>query len=131
MKKTLSLFVALLLLLSSFAALAEGDTSKDTWLCDEKTTLTVLTYDAASNTMPAPSNDLPFWAWLEDYTNVHIEWEVIPQASYNEVLSARLSAGAGLVVAFTGEIIAMPGLPKVRAANNIDVTDDGVITGLF
>ena len=96
MKKTLSLFVALLLLLSSFAALAEGDTPKDTWLCDEKTTLTVLTYDAASNTMPAPSNDLPFWAWLEDYTNVHIEWEVIPQASYNEVLSARLSAGEGL-----------------------------------
>ena len=69
MKKTLSLFVALLLLLSSFAALAEGDTSKDTWLCDEKTTLTVLTYDAASNTMPAPSNDLSFWAWLEDYNN--------------------------------------------------------------
>ncbi|MBR5952378.1 MULTISPECIES: formate--tetrahydrofolate ligase [Pseudobutyrivibrio] len=41
------------------------------------------------------------------------------------------SAGAGFVVAVTGSIMTMPGLPKVPAANNIDVTDDGVITGLF
>lgn len=42
-----------------------------------------------------------------------------------------VSAGAGFVVAITGSIMTMPGLPKVPAANNIDVTDDGVITGLF
>lgn len=41
------------------------------------------------------------------------------------------SAGAGFVVAITGSIMTMPGLPKVPAANNIDVTNDGVITGLF
>ncbi len=41
------------------------------------------------------------------------------------------SAGAGFVVAVTGNIMTMPGLPKQPAANNIDVTDDGVITGLF
>ncbi len=41
------------------------------------------------------------------------------------------SAGAGFVVAVTGAIMTMPGLPKVPAANGIDVTDDGVITGLF
>ena len=42
-----------------------------------------------------------------------------------------VSAGAGFVVAITGSIMTMPGLPKVPAANNIDVTDDGIITGLF
>ena len=42
-----------------------------------------------------------------------------------------VSAGAGFVVALTGAIMTMPGLPKVPAANNIDVNDDGVITGLF
>ncbi len=41
------------------------------------------------------------------------------------------SAGAGFVVAVTGAIMTMPGLPKTPAANGIDVTDDGVITGLF
>ena len=42
-----------------------------------------------------------------------------------------VSAGAGFVVALTGAVMTMPGLPKVHAANNIDVTDDGKITGLF
>ena len=42
-----------------------------------------------------------------------------------------VSAGAGFVVALTGAIMTMPGLPKIPAANNIDVTDDGKITGLF
>lgn len=42
-----------------------------------------------------------------------------------------VSAGAGFVVALTGAVMTMPGLPKVPAANNIDVTDDGNITGLF
>lgn len=42
-----------------------------------------------------------------------------------------VSAGAGFVVALTGAIMTMPGLPKVPAANQIDVTEDGKITGLF
>ena len=42
-----------------------------------------------------------------------------------------VSAGAGFVVALTGAVMTMPGLPKVPAANGIDVTDDGNITGLF
>lgn len=42
-----------------------------------------------------------------------------------------VSAGAGFVVALTGAIMTMPGLPKHPAAYDIDVTDDGVITGLF
>ena len=42
-----------------------------------------------------------------------------------------VSAGAGFVVALTGAIMTMPGLPKVPAANGIDVTEEGKITGLF
>ena len=47
------------------------------------------------------------------------------------IRQVRVSAGAGFVVALAGDIMTMPGLPKVPAAVNIDVTDDGVITGLF
>ena len=42
-----------------------------------------------------------------------------------------VSAGAGFLVALTGSVLTMPGLPKVPAAENIDVDDDGRITGLF
>ena len=42
-----------------------------------------------------------------------------------------VNAGAGFVVALTGAVMTMPGLPKVPAANNIDVNEDGTITGLF
>lgn len=48
--------------------------------------------------------------------------------SVNEIY---VSAGAGFVVAITGSIMTMPGLPKVPAAEGIDVDDNGVITGLF
>ena len=41
------------------------------------------------------------------------------------------SAGAGFIVALTGDIMTMPGLPKVPAAEQIDVDEDGRITGLF
>ncbi len=47
------------------------------------------------------------------------------------VREVRLSAGAEFVVVLTGTILTMPGLPKVPAANNIDVDDEGTITGLF
>ena len=47
------------------------------------------------------------------------------------VKDVRLSAGAGFVVVLTGDIMTMPGLPKVPAANGIDIDASGVITGLF
>ena len=47
------------------------------------------------------------------------------------VREVRLSAGAEFVVAICGDIMTMPGLPRVPAANNIEVSDDGRITGLF
>lgn len=47
------------------------------------------------------------------------------------VREVRLSAGAGFLVAITGAIMTMPGLPKKPAANNIDIDENGVITGLF
>ena len=47
------------------------------------------------------------------------------------VRKVKISAGAGFVVALTGNIMTMPGLPKVPAATKINVSDDGVITGLF
>ena len=47
------------------------------------------------------------------------------------VRGVRLSAGAGFIVALTGDVLTMPGLPRVPAAEGIDVTDDGIISGLF
>jgi len=47
------------------------------------------------------------------------------------VRNLKVSAGAGFIVALTGEIMTMPGLPKVPAAEKIDVDENGVITGLF
>ena len=47
------------------------------------------------------------------------------------VRSLKVSAGAGFIVVLTGNIMTMPGLPKVPAAENIDVTSDGKIVGLF
>lgn len=47
------------------------------------------------------------------------------------VRQASISAGAGFIVALTGEIMKMPGLPKVPAAEKIDVDENGVIAGLF
>lgn len=47
------------------------------------------------------------------------------------VRNVKVSAGAGFLVALTGDIMTMPGLPKVPAAENIDVDDNGRITGLF
>ncbi|MBQ7985971.1 MAG: formate--tetrahydrofolate ligase, partial [Clostridia bacterium] len=47
------------------------------------------------------------------------------------VRNIKISAGAGFIVALTGDIMTMPGLPKVPAAERIDVDENGVITGLF
>ena len=47
------------------------------------------------------------------------------------VRNLKISAGAGFIVALTGDIMTMPGLPKVPAAEKIDVDENGVISGLF
>ena len=47
------------------------------------------------------------------------------------IKNCRIAAGAGFVVVLTGDIMTMPGLPKVPAAEKIDVSDEGVISGLF
>lgn len=47
------------------------------------------------------------------------------------IKNVKISAGAGFIVVLTGDIMTMPGLPKVPAAENIDVDDNGVIHGLF
>ena len=47
------------------------------------------------------------------------------------VTSAKVSAGAGFVVVYTGEIMTMPGLPRQPAAMSIDIDESGNISGLF
>lgn len=66
--------------------------------------------------IPCPTTR-PFWGGPEGFTLT--------------VSEVNLSAGAGFLVALTGEIMTMPGLPKNPAAQNIDILEDGTITGLF
>ena len=47
------------------------------------------------------------------------------------IREVRLSAGAGFIVAICGEIMTMPGLPRVPSANHIKLNDEGLIEGLF
>jgi formate--tetrahydrofolate ligase len=54
-----------------------------------------------------------------------------PEGFTVTVKNVKVSAGAGFVVVLTGDIMTMPGLPKVPAAEKIDVDDNGVISGLF
>lgn len=132
MKKTITMLLTLVLLLSLFAgcgkteaeapaapqettqtdsaaaalpddsapelsAAGEGEMeNRQNWLCDEKTTLTISTYDAVNSSYLPPSNDLWFWQQMEEYTNVHIEWEVSTIAGYDEVVNTKLSAGVDL-----------------------------------
>lgn len=54
-----------------------------------------------------------------------------PEGFKITVREVKLSAGAGFIVVLTGSVMTMPGLPKIPAANNIDVDENGNITGLF
>ena len=54
-----------------------------------------------------------------------------PEGFAVTVRNLKVSAGAGFVVALTGDIMTMPGLPKVPSAEKIDVDEDGRISGLF
>ena len=58
-------------------------------------------------------------------------WRGAPKGYVFPIRDVQLYAGAGFVVAFAGDIMTMPGLPKIPAAQNIDVDDDGNISGLF
>lgn len=107
-KRILSMFLILTMLLGLTACNVDPDKPKgtydpqlqpgdpETWLTHEKVTLTVLTNEGSSTDLPPASNDLPFWQWLEEYTNVHIEWEVASTVGYTEVITTRLSAGVDL-----------------------------------
>ena len=55
----------------------------------------------------------------------------VPLGHIIPIREVRLSAGAEFVVVICGDIMTMPGLPKVPAANNIELGADGRITGLF
>ena len=124
MKKLLSLLLVLIIVLSMFTGCGktETPTTKEepkaeepaneesnqeeaapswqeehpTWLCEEKTTLHVYTYDGANATYLPPSNDLWFWQQVEDYTNVHIEWEIVPYADYETLVQAKMAAGGDM-----------------------------------
>ena len=54
-----------------------------------------------------------------------------PEGFRITVRELRVSAGAGFIVALTGNILTMPGLPKHPAAENMDIDESGKITGLF
>jgi len=54
-----------------------------------------------------------------------------PEGFVINVRDLHILAGAGFIVAMTGEIMTMPSLPKVPAAENIDIDDHGKISGLF
>jgi len=54
-----------------------------------------------------------------------------PSGHNVEISEVRLANGAGFIVAIAGDMMTMPGLPKVPAAERIDISDDGVISGLF
>lgn len=54
-----------------------------------------------------------------------------PEGFEVTIRNVKVSAGAGFIVVLTGDIMTMPGLPKIPAAENIDVDDDGKIVGLF
>jgi len=100
MKKILSLVLALCLVLSLSSALAWPEWTTTgvektgtNYLCDEKTTLTVCTYDGVSQAFDPIGNYQRFWQWMEDYTNVHIEWEVHSNADFGTVRSTKIAAG--------------------------------------
>jgi formate--tetrahydrofolate ligase len=54
-----------------------------------------------------------------------------PSGHTLEIREVKLANGAGFVVAIAGDIMTMPGLPKIPAAERIDIDNDGKITGLF
>ena len=61
-------------------------------LSEEKVTLSFATHQGTNSAMAPPSNDLPIYQWLEEITNVNIDWQTTPIDNYKEVMSARLAS---------------------------------------
>ncbi len=95
----------------TFTAEAEGQIKRLTELGYDKTPVCM------AKTQYSFSDDMTKLGAPEDFTVT--------------VRTVKISAGAGFVVALTGNIMTMPGLPKVPAAERIDVDENGKITGLF
>ncbi len=72
------------------------DPEHPTWLTKDKVTFTIFTNEGANASFDPPSNDQRFWQYMEEYTNVHLEWEVVPSAGYSEVVATKLGAGVDL-----------------------------------
>ena len=61
-------------------------------LSEEKVTITFATHQGTNSAMAPPSNDLPLYQWLEEITNVNIDWQTTPWDTYKEIMSARLAS---------------------------------------
>lgn len=69
---------------------------------------------------------------LAQSTDAAVCWKLgAPRGFKITVREVKVNAGAGFLVAKTGDIMTMPGLPKVPSAEKIDIDDNGVISGLF
>ena len=96
-----------------------------------------VTYSPAANRMLAKLTDLGFGNFpvciaKTQYSLSDDQKKLGRPTGFNiNVRDVYVNAGAGFVVVITGAIMTMPGLPKVPAANNIDVDENGKITGLF
>lgn len=96
-----------------------------------------VTYTKSANTMirrieKMGYGDLPICYAKTQYSFSDDEKKINAPSDFDiQVREVRLSAGAGFVVALTGNIMTMPGLPKVPAAERIDIDKDGKIIGLF
>lgn len=96
MKKTLSILLVLVLTLSLAGASMAEAFDGSVPLVTEPVTLRVLTNAGVNAAYPPPSNDLPFWQYMEKLTGVHIEWEIVATESYDEIISTRLASGKDL-----------------------------------
>ena len=77
-------------------------------------------------------NDLPICMAKTQYSFSDDPAKLGAPENFNiTIRNLKVSSGAGFIVAYTGEIMTMPGLPKVPAAERIDIDENGVITGLF
>ena len=96
-----------------------------------------VTYTPAANRMLAKLTDLGFGNFpvciaKTQYSFSDDQKKLGRPTGFNiNVRDVYVNAGAGFVVVITGAIMTMPGLPKVPAANNIDIDANGKITGLF
>lgn len=116
---------------------------EDATLIDKISAIATKLYGAANITISAKAK-AQLDAWQADYgkfpiciAKTQMSFSTNPNAKgapsghVVEISEVRLANGAGFVVALAGDIMTMPGLPKVPAAEKIDIDDDGKITGLF